>query len=148
MRWSLYCAIAKLYNSINITIGTKRCIMNDDSSLWHQRLGHISIKRIKGLVNERVLSALDFTNFETCVDCIKGKQTNKSKKGATRSEHLLRLVHTDTCCLDMDGNNIRYFITFIDDFSCYLYLYMLHSKDVASEAFKVFKAKVEKQCDK
>ena len=25
------------------------------------------------------------TDFETCLDCIKGKQTNKSKKGATRS---------------------------------------------------------------
>ncbi|KAK4400630.1 hypothetical protein Sango_1169100 [Sesamum angolense] len=28
---------------------------------------------------------LDFSNFDTCVDCIKGKRTNKSNKGAKRS---------------------------------------------------------------
>ena len=81
------------------------------------------------------------------MDYIKGKQTNKSKKGVTRSEHLLGLIHTDICCPDMDGSNPRYFITFIDDFSCYMY-YMLHSKDEALEAFKVFKVEVEKQCGK
>ena len=45
--------------------------MNEDSSiLWHQRLGHISIDRIKRLVNEKVLNTLDFANFDTCINCI------------------------------------------------------------------------------
>ena len=123
--------------------------MNEESSLlWHQRLGHISIQRIKRLVNEGVLSSLDFIDFETCLDCIKGKQTNKSKKGATRSKHLLEIIHTDIFCLDMDGSDPKYFITFIDDYSHYMYLYMLRSKDEALEAFKVFKAEVEKQYGK
>ena len=62
--------------------------MNEESSLLgHWGLGHISIQRIKRLVNEGVPSSLDFTDFETCLDCIKGKKTNKSKKGATRSKH-------------------------------------------------------------
>jgi hypothetical protein len=65
---------------------TKRCVINDDfSKLWHRRLGHISIERIKILVNEVVVNTLDFTDFETCVDYIKGKKTNKSRKGANRS---------------------------------------------------------------
>ena len=80
------------------------------------------------------------------MDCIKGKQTNKSKKGATRSKHLLEVIHTDICCSNMNGSDLRYFITFIDDYSCYMYLYMLCSKDEALEAFKVLKAEVEKQC--
>ncbi|KAL0461453.1 UNVERIFIED_CONTAM: hypothetical protein Slati_0032900 [Sesamum latifolium] len=46
------------------------------------------------------LEKKDFTDFDTCVDCIKGKQTNVSRKGE------------------------------------------------ALDAFKVFKAEVEKQCDK
>ena len=47
-------------------IGTKRCVVNEESSmLWHRRLGHISIDRIKRLVNDGVLSTLDFTNFDT-----------------------------------------------------------------------------------
>ena len=48
----------------------------------------------------------------------------------------------------MDGCDPKYFITFIDDYSRYMYLYMLRSKDKALEAFKVFKVEVEKQCEK
>ena len=62
------------YNSMYVTVGLKRCVMNEESSiLWHRRLGHISIERIKKLVNDGVLSILDFVDFETCVNCIKGK---------------------------------------------------------------------------
>ena len=52
---------------MHVHTGTKRCVINEDSSkLWHRRLGHISIERIKRLVNEGVLNTLDFTDFETC----------------------------------------------------------------------------------
>ncbi|KAL4383566.1 hypothetical protein GQ457_15G010160 [Hibiscus cannabinus] len=126
-----------------------RCVINEDSStLWHRRLGHISIERIKRLVNDGVLNTLDFTDFDTCVDCIKGKQTNKSKKGAKRSSTILEIIHSDICYPDMDVQGQKYFITFIDDYSRYMYLYMLHHKSEASKAFKVFKAEVEKQCGK
>jgi len=95
-----------------------------------------------------VLSTLDFADFETCVNCIKGKQSNKFKKGAQRSSNLLEIIHTDICCPDMDASSLKYFITFIDDYSRYMYLYLLHSKDEALDVFKVFKAEVEKQCEK
>eukprot|EP00253_Pinus_taeda_P031110 PITA_31110 len=120
----------------------------DSSKLWHRRLGHISIERIKRLVNEGVLNTLDFTDFDTCVDSIKGKQTNKSKKGANRSSDILEIIHTDICSPDMDSHGQRYFISFIDDYSRYTYLYMLHKKSEALDAFKIFKAEVEKQCGK
>ncbi|KAL4342158.1 hypothetical protein GQ457_08G026470 [Hibiscus cannabinus] len=137
------------HNVMHIQTGTKRCVINEDSStLWHRRLGHISIERIKRLVNDGVLNTLDFTDFDTCVDCIKGKQTNKSKKGAKRSSTILEIIHSDICCPDMDVQGQKYFITFIDDYSRYMYLYMLHHKSEALEAFKVFKAEVEKQCGK
>ena len=82
------------------------------------------------------------------MNCIKGKQTTKSKKGANRSINLLEIIHIDICCPDMDANSQKYFITFIDDYSRYMYLYLLRSKDEALEAFKVFKAEVENQCRK
>ena len=50
--------------------------------------------------------------------------------------------------LDMDSHGQKYFISFIDDFSRYMYLYMLHNKNEALDVFKVFKAEVEKQCGK
>jgi len=93
------------------------------------------------LVNEGVLSVLDFTDFETCVDCIKGKQTNNFKKGAKRSSNLLEIIHMDICCPDMDSSGPKYFITFIDNYSRYMYLYLLHSKDEALEALKFLRPK-------
>ena len=89
---------------VQSNVGIKRSVMNENSSmLWHRRLGHISIERIKRLVNDGVLDTLDFTDFDTCVDCIKGKQTNKSKKGAKRSSDILEIIHTDICYPDMDA---------------------------------------------
>ena len=48
----------------------------------------------------------------------------------------------------MDSHGQKYFISFIGDFSRYMYLYILHNKNEALDAFKVFKAKVEKQYGK
>jgi len=116
--------------------------------LWHRGLEHVSIKRIKQLINDEVLSTLYFADFETCVDCIKSKQTNKSKRGSKRSSNLLEIIHTNICCPNIDASNLRYFITFIDNYSWYMYLYLLHCKDEALDAFNVCKAKVELQCGK
>ncbi|KAF7812098.1 Retrovirus-related Pol polyprotein from transposon TNT 1-94 [Senna tora] len=100
-----------------------------------------SIERVKRLVKEGVLNALDFTDFNNCTDCIKGKQTNKTKKGAKRSSSLLEIIHTDICSPDMDSSNQKYFITFIDDYSRYMFLYLLNNKNEALDAFKVFKSR-------
>ena len=76
----------------------KRMAINENSSiLWHKRLGHISKKRMARLVKDGLLPNLNFTDFTVCVDCIKGKQTSTSKKGAIRSSGLLEKIHTDIC---------------------------------------------------
>ena len=62
-----------IYSSIHVQTGIKRCNINENfSMLWHQRLGHISIEKIKRLVKDGVLNTLDFADLKTCVDCIKG----------------------------------------------------------------------------
>ena len=48
----------------------------------------------------------------------------------------------------MDTHDPKYFISFIDDCSRYMYLYMFHNKDEALNAFKAFKGKVDKQYGK
>ena len=42
----------------------------------------------------------------------------------------------------------RYFLTFIDDFSRYGYLYLIKEKSYALDKFKVFKIEVEKKLGK
>ena len=48
----------------------------------------------------------------------------------------------------MDSYGHKYFISFINDFSRYMYLYILYNKNEVLDAFEVFKAEVEKQCRK
>lgn len=42
----------------------------------------------------------------------------------------------------------KYFITFINDFSRYGYVFLLHEKSEALKAFKVYKAEVKNQLDR
>ena len=95
---SLNHEFAQALITLHSNVGSKRGLINENSSiLWHRRLGHISRERIERLVNERILQNLDFTDFHVCVDCIKGKKTKHTKKGATRSNELLEIIHTDIC---------------------------------------------------
>ena len=45
-------------------------------------------------------------------------------------------------------NGQQYFITFIDDYSCYGYLYFIQEKSQSLDVFKNFKAEVENQLSK
>ena len=98
--------------------------------LWHKRLGHVSSEHMKRLVKENVIPNLDFSNLSKCVDCIKAKKTNHTKKGVTRSTQLLEIIHTDICGpFDVPTfGGEKYFITFIDDYSRYCYIYLLREK--------------------
>ena len=76
-----------------------------------------------------------------CIDCIKGKQTrHKSKNPTIRSNELLELIHTDICgpfdILSWGGE--KYFITFINDFSRYCYLFLLHEKSQLVDVLEAF----------
>ena len=62
------------------------------------------------------------------------------------STDVLDLLHTDICgpfTPAMGG--FKYFITFIDHFSCYGHVELIREKSDSLEAFKVLKAKVELQ---
>nr|CAN66083.1 hypothetical protein VITISV_028833 [Vitis vinifera] len=131
--------------------GTKRKLNKDNSaSLWHKRLGHISKSRVEQLVSDGILDSLDFSDFDICVECIKGKQTKTKKLGANRATDVLELIHTDICgpYPTASWNGQQYFITFIDDYSRYGYLFLIHEKSQSLDVFKTFKAEVELQLNK
>jgi transposase InsO family protein len=125
--------------------GTKQKLNNNSATLWHKRLGHISKQRIQRLMSEGILESLDLSDFQVCIDCIKGKQTNKRNFDADRAKDVLELIHTDICGpFPTDSwNGQKYFITFIDDYSRYGYLYLIHEKSQSIDMFKSFKAEVE-----
>ena len=57
--------------------------------LWHKRLGHISKQRIQRLVSDDILDSLNMTDFQVCIECIKGKQIEKKKLGVNRCTDVL-----------------------------------------------------------
>ena len=59
---------------------------------------------------------------------------------------LLELVHTDVCGLMFKNamGGYSYFITFIDDFSRFRYVYLMKYKSEVFEKFKEFKNEVKK----
>ena len=144
--------IASYNETLNVeSHGTKRKFNNENSSsLWHKRLGHISRNRVERLVSEGILDQIDFSDFDVCVECIKGKQTKMKKLGAIRATELLELIHTDVCgpFPTPSWNGQQYFVSFIDDHSRYAYLFLIHEKSQVLDVFKSFKAEVENQLNK
>src|SRR3954466_9355323 len=85
------------------------------------------------LVSEEILQSLDFSDFDVCIVCIKGKQTKQKRLGSNRSLDVLELIHTDISgpFPKASWNGQRYFISFIDDYSRYGYLYLIEEKSEA-----------------
>ena len=60
-----------------------KCLkLNDNSTyMWHCRLGHIGVKRMKKLHSDGLLKSLDFESLERCEACLMGKMTNTPFSG-------------------------------------------------------------------
>ena len=62
-----------------------------------------------------------------------------------RAKEVLELVHTDLCgpISTSARGGYEYFVTFIDDYSRYGYIYLMHHKSETFKKFKEFKTEVE-----
>jgi hypothetical protein len=134
--------------STNVSTKRKRCDDATSAKLWHYHLGHISRGRIERLIKDDILTPLDFSNSDYCIDCIKEKYAKQVKKGETKwSAGVLKIIHMDICgpfpVKYVDGFDS--FITFTDDFSRYDYIYLIKERSEALDKFKVFKPEVENQ---
>ena len=124
---------------------------SDNMYLWHLRLGHIILDRINPLVKDGPLRELNVGTLPVCESYLEGKMTKRpfSSKGE-RSKEPLQLVHSDVCGpLSVHARGgYEYFITFIDDYSRYGYVYLMHKKSETFGKFKEFMAEAEKQLGK
>ena len=81
-------------------IDAKRCKVNNDSAtyLWHCRLGHIGVKRMKKLHKDGFSESLGYESFGACEPCLLGKMTKTPFSGTMeRATDLLEIIHTDVC---------------------------------------------------
>ncbi|GJS27464.1 retrotransposon protein, putative, ty1-copia subclass [Tanacetum coccineum] len=108
-------------------------------------------KRIEKLQQEGLLRSIDDDSFDQCVSCLSGKMTRKSlPHRPERATDLLGIIHTDVCgpLRLVSRQGASYFVTFMDDYSRYGYVYLLKHKHEVFETLKVFKNEVENQLGK
>ena len=127
----------------NHNIETKRCKVNNDSAtyLWHYRLGHIGVKRMKKLHADGLLESLDYESLDACEPCLMGKMTKTLFSGTMeRATDLLEIIHNDVCdpiSVEFHGG-YHYFLTITDNLSRYRYIFLMKHKSETFEKFKEF----------
>lgn len=108
----------------------------------------MSYDSLSKLKNLNIVNGLEFVNSKVdkiCDVCVKSKQKCFPYFSKTsRSTRVLELIHTDVCGpitpTSRDGN--KYFVTFVDDFSRFVMVYPIKSKDEVFNCFKDYEAKV------
>ena len=119
--------------------------------MWHCRLGHIGVKRMKKLHTDGLLKSLDYESVDACEPCLMGKMTKTLFSGTMeRATDLLEIIHTDVyspVSVETRGG-YHYFLTFTYDLSRYGYIYLMKHKSETFEKFKEFQSEVEKHHNK
>ena len=115
--------------------------------LWYLRLGHIGEDRLNKLEKDGLLGPLTFEFYLVYESCLQEKMAKLPFVGqGKRATEMLALIHTDMCgSFDVQARgSYIYFITFIDDYSWYGFMYLMYRKSEAFEKFIEFRHEVEK----
>ena len=123
-----------------------------DLNTWHRRLGHVNTKTILSMDRHGVVSGMEITGEkeipkESCTPCFEGKQTREPilKETDTENPRLLHRVYLDVCghFQTLTRNGHRYFVTYIDAKSHYVYVNLLKTKGEALQCMKAYIERVE-----
>jgi len=140
--------ISKLYWTKALVARDGVNVMDMEAFLWHRRLSHISEKGLNCLAKKDMFPGLKNADLEKCSHFMVGKQTRVSfkKHPPSRKSKLLELVHSDVCgpLKVKSFSGALYFVTFIDECSKKLWVYVLKTKDQVLEKLKEFHVLVER----
>ena len=122
-------------------------VMSSQMSLWHQRLGHLNESQLIQAVKKGHIKGVDISktnNLDFCEGCVEGKMSRKPFKseGGIKTTRKLQLVHSDVCgpMQQQSFRGSRYFVTFIDDYTKVVKVYLMKHKSEVLEKFKEFEA--------
>ncbi|GJR69695.1 putative ribonuclease H-like domain-containing protein [Tanacetum coccineum] len=144
----------KLPNEKSLTCLVTKATL-DESMLWHRRLSHINFKSINKLVKDNLVRGLPakcFENDQTCVAFLKGKQYKASCKSKIHNSvtQPLFMLHIDLFGPTFVSNlmNKKYCLVVTDDYSRFIWVFFLASKDETSDILKNFITEIENIVDK
>ena len=119
--------------------------------VWHRRYGHLGTRNLQKLAKHELVNGFHFDmtkEINFCESCVEGKhhRCHFPTIGGKRSVEPLGLVHSDVCgkISTESLSGAEYFLTFIDDTTRYVWVYVLKRKDQVFERFLEWKALVEK----
>ena len=118
--------------------------------IWHKRFGHLGIGRIQKLAPEELADGFDFDvtrKVTFCESCPQDKQhRTKFPSSNRRAKEPLDLVYSDLCrkMNEKSLSTAEYFLSFIDDKTCYVWVYFKKSKNQVFEKFLEWKTMVER----
>ena len=118
-----------------------------DCDVWHKRLGHASSEILRRAHVDGLMLGADLSRVyvDFCEPCVKGKMPRKpflSNASGIKTTRPLELVHSDLCG-PMTTKSIggsRYFLTFIDDYTRYAFVYFVREKAEVFCKFREFEA--------
>jgi hypothetical protein len=123
--------------------------VNDESWLWHGRIGHVNFHSIRMLVEKEMAGGLPLIELldQVCHSCLVAKQTRKSfpQCARWRIDEPLELIHVDLCgpiTPEIVGEN-KYFMLLVDDCTRWMTFSILKTKDQACATFVRFKPEAE-----
>ncbi|GKA70358.1 zinc finger, CCHC-type containing protein [Tanacetum coccineum] len=143
----------RLYKA-SIRIGTPVCLLanlKDTTWLWHARLGHLNFESLKTMTQRDLVHGIPTIKQtkQICDVCLIGKQNRAPfpKKAKTRSTSPLDLVYGDLCgpITPPTPSGKKYIFLLVDDYSRYMWVYFLSTKDQVFDTFKEYKSTVEKE---
>ena len=77
--------------------GEQIVVVDSDTTLWHNRLGHMGEKGMKFINSKKFLPGLECVNMNFCESCVYGKQKTVGfvKSGKEKKDEKLDLVNTN-----------------------------------------------------
>ncbi|GJS13568.1 retrovirus-related pol polyprotein from transposon TNT 1-94 [Tanacetum coccineum] len=111
-----------------------------NSWLWHRRLSHLNFSAINDLAKNglvRGLPKLKFEKYHLCLACAMGKRKKQSHKPKSKdtNQEKLYMLHMDLCgpMRVASINRIKYILVIMDDYSQFIWVKFLASKDEAPD---------------
>ena len=94
------------------------------------------------LAKRGLLSNAQKVEKSTCEHCLVGKSSRKPFGSGIRADVPLQVIHSDICgpMNVKKRHGTSYFITFIDDFTRYGYIYLISHKHEALSCLKAIRA--------
>ncbi|GJT89188.1 zinc finger, CCHC-type containing protein [Tanacetum coccineum] len=146
----------RLYKA-SLRIGTLVCLLanlKDNTWLWHARLGHLNFESLRSMAQRDLVHGIPSIKHTTqiCDVCLIGKHSRAPfpKREKARSTSPLDLVYGDLCgpISPPTPSGKKYIFLLVDDYSRYMWVYFLSTKDQTFDTFKEYKKTIENELRK